>query len=208
MIKKHTLKSFFVNFLRNAPPDYAEDIGANIILATSSPKWKDFLPSSEIRACIQESLPEMSSEAEMKLETTSIWRHAGKSFSNFAEHRGNSYVEFTHNGQSLTGVIQYIIRPHGHTAPIFLIHGFRELNSTDSSHSPYQSLPHLKARVVYNEASLMSVRTQDIYGHCAAIHNRSGTFGIHKPTVSLVSLRSMLCFQGISDITSSYEPTS
>ncbi|EGG03767.1 uncharacterized protein MELLADRAFT_108968 [Melampsora larici-populina 98AG31] len=83
----------------NVPSDYGEKIGADIILHTTSPKWKKYLPTPEISASINPLLQAMGCSTEVSLEMTSNWRHSGKSFSIYGEHVGNSYVEFFQQGK-------------------------------------------------------------------------------------------------------------
>ncbi|EGG06763.1 uncharacterized protein MELLADRAFT_106225 [Melampsora larici-populina 98AG31] len=182
-----TSRTPYTRAAKHAPSTYAEEIGADIILKKSAPKWKAFSPSLDISLSIQPILVGIGCEASIKLDETSAWRHAGKSFSTFTEHRRNSYVDFIDQGRTRTGVIHHIIRPHSHTTPLFMIHVFRELDATDSIKSPYSYLSRLNAKVVYNECYLKCVCMDDLFGHCAALHNPSGTFGIDKPTVSLAT---------------------
>ncbi|EGG09683.1 uncharacterized protein MELLADRAFT_103726 [Melampsora larici-populina 98AG31] len=192
MIKKHTQRGFFLNFLRNIPPKYAKEIGANIILRAAATNWKPYSPSSEIAAAIKPILHEMDCDTALQFQMTSSWKFGGKCFSTYAEHHGDSYVEFIHQGTKGYGVIHYIIRSHEHAQPMFVLHVFRDLDSQDEHKNPYRLLPHLNATVKYNHNLILKAfLTKDIIGHCAALHNPAQTFCINKPTVSLVGLQSM-----------------
>ncbi|EGG11173.1 uncharacterized protein MELLADRAFT_102790 [Melampsora larici-populina 98AG31] len=198
MISKQTERSYFLNFLKNVPSDYGEQIGADIILGTRSSQWKPFSPSLDVIASTRPILQDMGLDTSVKFNMTKSWRHGGKNFSIHSEHAGNSYIEFDYQGSKGYGVIQHIMLPEGRMTPIFVLHYFHNLDPIDENRSPYRLLPHLNATVKYNlDLSLISIGSQHIFGHCAALHNSAGTYGISKPTVSVVSLRSM----GIADMT-------
>ncbi|EGG10413.1 uncharacterized protein MELLADRAFT_102964 [Melampsora larici-populina 98AG31] len=198
MIKQHTQRANYLHFLRNVPSDYAEDIGADIILQSSLPKWKPCELSSDVLASTQPILHAMGLATSVNFDSTTSWRHGGKNFSIYSEHVGNSYIEFEYDGHKRSGVIQHIIRPQQTSTPIFVLHIFPDLDPVDENRSPYRLLPHLHATVKYNvDLSLLSIGTNQIFGHCAALHNSPGKFGISKATVSL----------GIADMSMSYEKT-
>ncbi|EGG12440.1 uncharacterized protein MELLADRAFT_101675 [Melampsora larici-populina 98AG31] len=186
MMKKYQQRASFQQFLRNVPPDYAEQIGADIILQNSSPKKKNSSPSSDVCESIKPILEKIGLTTCVNFEKTTSWRHSGKVFSTYSKHPGNSYVEFHHHGKKGVGVIHHIIYPESHSTPIFVLHVFPPLDPIDENRNPYRLVPHLHATVMYNEdLSLQSILPEHLFGHCAALHNQPGTFSISKATLSL-----------------------
>ncbi|EGF97513.1 uncharacterized protein MELLADRAFT_69947 [Melampsora larici-populina 98AG31] len=189
MIKRHTSKTLFTHICDNLPPRYAEKIGAHTIFRTIGPKWQTLLITPELSEAIRPLTTQMGIFNEFELESMSLWKHAGKSFSTPSRHIGNSRIEFNQNGTTTFGEIIHILRVKSQTDPIFVIRPFSRLTPLDEMKSPYYSHPYLKARVMYHQPQpLLAITLEDLFGHSAVVENPPGTLGISLPTVKICSL--------------------
>ncbi|EGG06657.1 uncharacterized protein MELLADRAFT_63283 [Melampsora larici-populina 98AG31] len=209
MIKQHTLKTIFTNLCENTPPIYAALIGAQTLMKTGRTHWKPFTVSPEISETLKPVLIQMGFIDIPKLESVSIWKHAGKSYSTFTKHVGNSRIEFKFQGKSSFGEIQHILRIASHSTPIFVINPFSALTPVDNLKSPFQSLPYLHASVLYQQYQpSVAIPMNCLFGHIALVENPPGTLDISLLTLYVVSLRSLTdkdkATQGIMDMTSTH----
>ncbi|EGF98410.1 uncharacterized protein MELLADRAFT_113545 [Melampsora larici-populina 98AG31] len=201
MIRRHTSKALFSNLCNNIPSKYAETIGVHTLFHANRPKWTAHSISPECSQALSLLLTRLGILGYSKTESTSLWQHAGKSFTISKRHIGNSRIEFKDQGNTTFGEIVHILRVDSHPGPLFVIRPFRPLTHLDESKSPYHSYPYLKARVMYRQPlPLRVIALDDLFGHSALVENDAGAMNIPAPTVNLISLRSL----GISEMASTY----
>lgn len=196
MLNSHTQHSVFKHLLSNVSQDNQKEYGIDKLCQPKALKWTAFTPSDEIISALKPALSslEMSVETSTpRMESTSQWTHAGKHFSPFSKHKGNSLIQFQSTNQTRFGKIKHIIRLIGQPNVIFVVQPFMPLEGPDIRRSPYHSFPLLKATVLYDLLQTIEcIMSNNIFGHCALRKNPPGSFKISQPTVSLVSLRSMV----------------
>lgn len=130
---------------------------------------------------------------EPQIESTFIWKHAGKSYSTLSRHVGNSRVEFKDQGTTSFGEIIHILRIETQHVPVFIVRPFSPLTRVDAPKNPYSLYPYLKASVMYQHPQpLKAVLQDDLFGHSALVEKQAGTLNISLPTIFIVSLRSLV----------------
>ncbi|EGG06210.1 uncharacterized protein MELLADRAFT_106895 [Melampsora larici-populina 98AG31] len=208
MLKAHTQKSLFKHIQKNMNPTCRNHLGLEDLTASTTSKWRSFTPPDQNLPIIVNFLQELGHDPRAPLpalESTSYWKHANKIFSPFSTHKGNSSIQLHNQPKSQHfeyGLIQHIVRLSKDLTQFFIVDCFPSLNGTDCLLNPYQTLPHLKADVVYRSPLIRKCFSVDnIFGHCVVVENPCDTFGISLDTNIVVGLRSM----AIIDMSSSYE---
>jgi hypothetical protein len=127
------------------------------------------------------------------VQTIKRLRLYGKIFSIHSIHKGNSMVEFNHQGQRRYGYIVSQFRASKIPTTFLSVSLYPSLSSTDLPKKFYHKHPNLYATIVYDKVETLAViDSQDLIGHISAKRNSAGTFGISDPTISVVGLRNMV----------------
>lgn len=107
----------------------------------------------------------------------------------------NSNVEFFVNGQRSFGIIQDLFKcPEFPNQVWFVIKQFGELNGSEKRKDPYHEFPLLNTCLVAKQLDeILVISDSQIVGHIALLENPASTFGIARPTCSIVSLGNLVC---------------
>lgn len=105
----------------------------------------------------------------------------------------NSLIEYQDQGQKKIGKIHHFFRTSKIASTFVLIEPFLTLNFEDQAKNLYQNYPRLHATVVYDRLGPpVVVDLLDLCGHVALVKNKENAFGIHDPTLAVVSLRNLV----------------